>query len=1354
MGRGNMIGKPNLPATTSAGGVWGLREQYTANRASEWPGYDPQWSKTTLLLKTEAGVTSTDSRAYSTYGTPTISSSGGPYAGFGSVTIDTGSAQESVYVSDAAMAIGNGNFTVEAWVKVNSYTGGVIATSRWTATQSNIYWLMYVGSTGRPCFVTRSNSFYTDFGANSTTNTVPLNTWTHWAGVREGGVLKLYINGVLQNVTQSDGGVDLTEQAVSIGFFNYSGYTAGSNTTISGFRLTKSAVYTANFTPSTTKPTALTNNVLLLNFDGSPGTASDLTGKNTFTLTGSTVSTPVKFGTTALSLSGSTSAIAAASAGNTLAGNFDFGTGDFCVEAWIYPTAVTGADRVIWDTRSASGDAGMAWFINTNGKLSNYTSNAIRLTSTPALVANVWQHIAVVRVAGVLAYYINGQPAGAVAYTTAITCPGSGRIGIRNDNAAGFVGTLQEFKVTKGDGRYTGAFTPPTTAFDRDWEPAYNDDFTPSNALMVKTIDLPGVTNNIFRDDSTNNFTVAKFGDTAQGTLSPFYPTGYWSTYFDGTGDWLSAPNAAANITNQNYTAEAWVWFTTNTIGYQPIFGNTGTGDAHGWILITETNNFLYAYHSASGGAWNYNIATSYQPKVGAWTHLALVRNGTTVTLYANGASIGSTSIGTNSVQSPSGAFYAGYYPFFPGGARSLAGHISNLRLVIGTAVYTANFTPPTSPLTAIANTSLLICQDNRFIDRSTNAHTITRGGDAAVSRFDPFPLPVPVATIGTASPHGSVFFDGTGDTLTFASNAAYQGGSGDWTIEAWIYTQTATGTIYADRTGGDFTGMVWTVINNKLGLLVNLGGGWNINTYSSQQGNSVPLNQWCHVAVSRQGSTWRAFIDGVLSYTVTGAGTMVQSNGTIGNDPGGSGFFTGNISNFRITKAAVYTANFTPPTAPLTAIANTGILTCQSPATISDASTNNFTITRNGDARASNLNPFQSNAKLANYTYGGSGYFDGTGDYLSGSSSSQAFGFGTGDYTVEAWISPGTGSGSQCIVGGSSGCFAFRLGSSYGGYLTGLQVTRSQVADYDNCSFAFTPGQWYHIAVTRQSGVVRFFINGALQTTGNTANSGYNWPNETAFTVGTAATGAGNETYTGYISNVRVVKGSAAYTASFTPSTGPLTAISGTSLLLNFDNAGVYDAAGVNVLGTAGSSRSEGTIRKYDFDSLAFDGTSGGFVNVPHPAPHLALGTGDFCIEFWAYRTVSAQQIFYGHRPTSTQGVYPTIYCEGATLNYYVSTGNRIAGTTLATGQWYHIAVCRAAAQTRMFVDGVQVGATYADTNNYLNPTARPMIGNNDFGNGTTDYRFTGYIEGLRVSRTARYVTNFTVPAASLPEN
>ena len=170
---------------------------------------------------------------------------------------------------------------------------------------------------------------------------------------------------------------------------------------------------------------------------------------------------------------------------------------------------------------------------------------------------------------------------------------------------------------------------------------------------------------------------------------------------------------------------------------------------------------------------------------------------------------------------------------------------------------------------------------------------------------------------------------------------------------------------------------------------------------------------------------------------------------------------------------------------------------------------------------------------------------FDGVGDYLSFAASSD-FQLGTGDFTVEGWFKYDGVGNTPCIfdfrstTGSVTDGFAAFVKSSTGKlglYTAGGWICDDGVAQFEN--------QWYHFAAVKSSGTIKLYING--EQSGSSYTTSTNFTNNT-FKIGSGATGANQ--MQGWISNVRVVKGTALYTSAFKPPTEPLTNITNTKLL------------------------------------------------------------------------------------------------------------------------------------------------------------------------------------------------------------
>jgi hypothetical protein len=200
----------------------------------------------------------------------------------------------------------------------------------------------------------------------------------------------------------------------------------------------------------------------------------------------------------------------------------------------------------------------------------------------------------------------------------------------------------------------------------------------------------------------------------------------------------------------------------------------------------------------------------------------------------------------------------------------------------------------------------------------------------------------------------GSVYFGGTGYLQT---PSALLSSSSSFTFECWAYwnstgSSTDMGMLTSQYASGGAGRFLFGSQSGALVLRVN-GGTVYLTT-------SVSTGIWYHIAWTFDGTTHRLFKDGVLSDSSTTVPSLYTgANTSLGgqSDTLLSGYkLNGFISNARILSGtALYTSGFTPPTAPLTAITNTSLLTCKTPNTVLDYSTNAYTITVNGNAIAQN---------------------------------------------------------------------------------------------------------------------------------------------------------------------------------------------------------------------------------------------------------------------------------------------------------------------------------------------------------------------------------------------------------------
>ena len=523
------------------------------------------------------------------------------------------------------------------------------------------------------------------------------------------------------------------------------------------------------------------------------------------------------------------------------------------------------------------------------------------------------------------------------------------------------------------------------------------------------------------------------------GVTSPGYN---YSSQFNGSSTFLTTPTSAAfNLNGVDWTIECWFYATATppATSTNLIQSQQGTNNWVPYVAVGLNTNLTFTVNINAVGYTSTQAFT-----LNSWNHVALVRSSGVVKLYLNGVA---TSISvTADIASTNLSWWFGKADNAPGGGGFLyyyTGYISNVRIVKGTAVYTAAFTPPTSPLSAITNTSLLVCNSiTPTSDSSTNNHALTNTGPvtttAVQSPFTSTTVSIPTASLtsvrqqftgdgstttfnvaggytpnsisvfvnGVLARNGSdvtvtsgsfitftaitppnnsiidvigtvpttyssitpvsysVGFNGTSQYLTVPSNAAFTFGTGDFTIEMFVYPTTSQPAFSRYFGTGVSTGDI-VVDQQSSGTTPTINDNSTVFITSSI---ALTLNAWNHLAVTRSGTSLKMFVNGVVSGTATNSTNFTCSgNAIIGKNNSSAVYNTGYFSNVRVVKGvAVYTNNFTVPSSPLAITQSasgafiqaitgtqTSLLTCNAP-TIIDGSTNAFTITNNGSAPVS----------------------------------------------------------------------------------------------------------------------------------------------------------------------------------------------------------------------------------------------------------------------------------------------------------------------------------------------------------------------------------------------------------------
>lgn len=376
---------------------------------------------------------------------------------------------DGLTVSAGGFNVGTGDITLEAWVRHNAINDQQVYFD--LRTSSNNHFIFYMKS---------DNKLEVYDGSSTYTSTVTMaaNTWYHLALSRSGSSLKIYRDGT--EVISGSNSRNLSDNSTIVVGSSLDP-TVNTTNSMNGWmdevRISNSARYTANFTPSTTAFTNDTNTLLLLHCNGTDAstTFTDDIGTNAIPRTPRTITVggnakistaQTKFGTASALFDG-TSDYLSVPGFSDLA----FGTGNFTLEAWVRQSARSDAMN-IFDTRnSGNTSGGFTLYMRADNYMELYWNTALVSSANPLPTVNTWYHVAVCRSGTSLKVFVDG--------TAVISVTDS-----QNHSAAGPFIIGQDFQLTATPGnswngymdevrfsataRYTANFTAPSAAFTND----------------------------------------------------------------------------------------------------------------------------------------------------------------------------------------------------------------------------------------------------------------------------------------------------------------------------------------------------------------------------------------------------------------------------------------------------------------------------------------------------------------------------------------------------------------------------------------------------------------------------------------------------------------------------------------------------------------------------------------------------------------------------------------------------------------------------------------------------------------------------------------------------------------------
>ena len=684
----------------------------------------------------------------------------------------------------------------------------------------------------------------------------------------------------------------------------------------------------------------------------------------------------------------------------------------------------------------------------------------------------------------------------------------------------------------------------------------------------------------------------------------------YSALFTSASTNYLSAVTAASAVGTGNFTMEFW-WKANSTTqtNYATVIdqGFTGSPSNGAFAFKVQSASSVLNFSYYNGGI--SDNATSVNVNDLAWHHIAASRNGTNLGIYVDGVNALTITLPASfNMGASGGTTYIGYNPR---DVSYINGYVKDLRLITGQALYSGTFIPPTAPLTTttVGSTGagaaatltgtviLLTCQTASLNDVSSNNYSITNTNTVTSSTLLPNNLGIDTSGTGWMQPtvliepssinqclysqpgnasgwiasqsswtlNSAVAPDGTTtasllteDGTTNSFHVGFTSGGSTVTPSAGIYTCS----IFAKAGTRNNAFVQWcgdsaaTRIAVNFNLTTGVAQGFITQGTPTQYGwYSTPVgNGWWRLSVYAYQSTNTLYL--VVGTVINDAATQVAASAAYyTGGTGGTVYFWGAQQELGRTATSY--------------IPTTGTAVVRAQDDVGPLGSGVYTLS-NLQTQTAIDDQYIVNTYTLPY-YGG--YFNGSTSYLSIAQTTSTD-LAANNFTLEMWIYFGNTVSNSSV--NNNICGKWNSSSQWI-----LQFRAAGVDSITNQHWRFYTNNgsgpstdfqetsttsvqintWYHIALVRNGSSFIFYRNGGQ--VGSTLTSAASIPTSSdTLTIGSAQNNSSS--LIGYISNFRLVIGTAVYTSAFTVPTGPLTAITNT-ILLTLQSSTIFDASSNN---------------------------------------------------------------------------------------------------------------------------------------------------------------------------------------------